>query len=365
MDSHQTKTSSVNEGNFASFDDDFLIPGFTQGISSILSVRGNGMLSWIGNDNFIVDDISSTNNEASFLSMDLHSLASKLEKIDRSRRLFIEADILSSELDADRSKETMRPEFELSENRASGATEQCVDKSAFLEHSDAETSSYKSSVDIPSTAARSYSSLSDPHQKALLVDQGRETMPSTTSGSDSVVQSISCKGSSLVSPVKEDSIQIERVVLGEVVDSLARFNVNDVEDSSRKKTSTFEAVAAEEELDMLLNSFGETKLLDSSHMSKKPVSNLPIAHSDDSTLKRDGLAYTSKVPFKDGSSISTSVLMNLDIDDTIDDLLRETSNIKNQNSAIPPEVVVPPCVPASSSKPTVLLDDFDSWLDTI
>ncbi|KAF5182043.1 Phosphorelay protein [Thalictrum thalictroides] len=361
LESQQTSSSVLNEGSFASFyDDNLLIPGFTQGISSMLSVRGNGILSWIGNDNFIVDDISATKNEASFLSMDLHSLASKIEKIDRSRRLFIEADILPTEEDVDRSKETMKPESELSENHASGAAEQCSSKSAFLEPSDAETSFDQSSVPLPSTVTRYYSSLSDPRQRALPVDQGMETVSSTTNGSGSAVQSISCEGTRLVNPTKDDYRRIERGILGEVVESLAQFNVNDVEDSSKEKTSAFEAVAAEAELDMLLNSFGETKLLD---MSKKPGSNLPIAQS---MLMGDELAYSSKLPSKESSTLTKSVLLNVDIDDTLDDLLRETYNTKDQNNPVPPEkAIVLPCVPSSSLNPAVVLDDFDSWLDTI
>ncbi|KAL5730528.1 hypothetical protein ACHQM5_003335 [Ranunculus cassubicifolius] len=110
----------------SSFDD--VLPDFIPGMSSMLSVRGNGMLSWIGNDNFIVDDSSSTSTtESSFLSMDLHSLASQLEKLDPSQRLFLEPDLLPPH------NVIKQPESKMGESRASDLTEKCIDDFAFLE----------------------------------------------------------------------------------------------------------------------------------------------------------------------------------------------------------------------------------------
>ncbi|KAK4577674.1 hypothetical protein RGQ29_027976 [Quercus rubra] len=76
-----------------------LIQGeFNQGLGPMLSVRGEGILLWIGNDNFVVEDKTAATHEASFLSLNLHALAEQLAKIDLSRRLFIEANLLPPEL---------------------------------------------------------------------------------------------------------------------------------------------------------------------------------------------------------------------------------------------------------------------------
>ncbi|KAK4577675.1 hypothetical protein RGQ29_027976 [Quercus rubra] len=71
---------------------------FNQGLGPMLSVRGEGILLWIGNDNFVVEDKTAATHEASFLSLNLHALAEQLAKIDLSRRLFIEANLLPPEL---------------------------------------------------------------------------------------------------------------------------------------------------------------------------------------------------------------------------------------------------------------------------
>ncbi|KAI3989357.1 hypothetical protein MKX01_026940 [Papaver californicum] len=88
--------SSTSLDCFNSFYD--ALPDFDKAISSMLSVRGKSVLSWIGDDNFVVDDNASSGYEAASLSMDLHALAALLEKIDISRRLLIEADLLPPQL---------------------------------------------------------------------------------------------------------------------------------------------------------------------------------------------------------------------------------------------------------------------------
>ncbi|KAF9588668.1 hypothetical protein IFM89_014389 [Coptis chinensis] len=323
-------------------------------MSSMFSMRGNRMSLWIADDNFVVDDSSATFTEVPFLSMDLHSLASKLETLDVSQRLFIEADIFPGQLDVDKSEETNVPESEKVENCASGPNEQCLDENKFLRHSS------------NSTATSHCSLLPDPRQRAMLVDQGRKDMPSSTTRSSILVQTLPSEVSqvtSLMNPVKDDLKQMEQSSLGEVVDSIAQINLNDVEDS-KEKSSTFEAMAAEAELDMLLNSFGETKFLDTSGISKKSANNLPVERDDSTSLSKEN---TAGKQLSDKSSKSArNIPVSVDIDCTIDDLLKETSNPNVQNNALPPQKgVVPPYVPASSSNSKVLLDDFDSWLDTI
>ncbi|XP_058756201.1 protein ECERIFERUM 16-like [Vicia villosa] len=71
---------------------------FGVGLSSILSARGEGIVSWDGDDNFVVQDKTIANQEASLISLNLHAIAQKLAKVDLSKRLFIEPDLLPSEL---------------------------------------------------------------------------------------------------------------------------------------------------------------------------------------------------------------------------------------------------------------------------
>lgn len=182
-------------------------------------------------------------------------------------------------------------------------------------------------------------------------------MFSTTSTSGSSVLS-SIELNSFIDQVKDKSIQIERNV--EVVDAM---NMSTVDKSIDRKPTTFEALAAETELDMLLNSFGETNLPKTTGVSHKPVYNVSISHWGDSAASKANL---SNQPSTEGPSSSTSALMNGDIDDTLDDLLRDTSITTKHNNALQQQgIFAPPHVPAPSSKPTGELDDFDSWLDTI
>ncbi|XP_009355767.2 protein ECERIFERUM 16 [Pyrus x bretschneideri] len=79
-----------------------LLGEWNKGIETMLSVRGESVLSRIGDDNFVVEDKNAAApHEVSFLSLNLHSLAEQLEKIDLPQRLFIEADLLPPELYAE------------------------------------------------------------------------------------------------------------------------------------------------------------------------------------------------------------------------------------------------------------------------
>ncbi|KAL3645437.1 hypothetical protein CASFOL_010617 [Castilleja foliolosa] len=101
-----------------------------------------------------------------------------------------------------------------------------------------------------------------------------------------------------------------------------------VDDSTAKNPPIFQTVNAEAELDMLLSSFSETKNNESTHMMK-----------------------------------------TTNVDDDIDKLLEETSSLTNIDSRrvsnevrAPVDALYSALNPDSKSK---LLDDFDSWLDTI
>ncbi|KAF3334736.1 hypothetical protein FCM35_KLT21340 [Carex littledalei] len=82
----------------ASFPDEFAFD-FLQCSSSMLSTKGEMLLSLCEDDNFIVDDfVSSPNYEVSFLSMDLNALAGQLSKVRTSQRLFMEDDLFMEEM---------------------------------------------------------------------------------------------------------------------------------------------------------------------------------------------------------------------------------------------------------------------------
>ncbi|KAF4388707.1 hypothetical protein G4B88_018984 [Cannabis sativa] len=91
--------STLYSDSFLSVDD-VLAGEFREAVGSLLSVKGEGILAWSGDDNFVVEDKSRMQPEASFISLNLHRLDEQLAKIDLSQRLFIEADLLPSELRA-------------------------------------------------------------------------------------------------------------------------------------------------------------------------------------------------------------------------------------------------------------------------
>lgn len=105
---------------------------------------------------------------------------------------------------------------------------------------------------------------------------------------------------------------------------------------SPKSVSKFESASAEAELDMLLSSFVEANTVDSSSVGIK------------------------------GTHMMESAAMIGNIDDDIDNLLQETSRfsiIENEGLSKGKIETIPSAAdPVSKSK---LLDDFDSWLDTI
>ncbi|KAJ0252603.1 Phosphorelay protein [Hirschfeldia incana] len=79
--------------------DDLLHDEFSRVVGSMISARGEGMLSWMEDDNFIVEeDGTASYNEPGFLSLDLNALETMLEKVEVHERLYIEADVLPPEL---------------------------------------------------------------------------------------------------------------------------------------------------------------------------------------------------------------------------------------------------------------------------
>ncbi|RZC46602.1 hypothetical protein C5167_039546 [Papaver somniferum] len=332
--------SSCSLDCFNSFYD--ALPDFDKAVSSMLSVRGESVLSWIGDDNFVVDDNASSGYEAASLSMDLHALAAQLEKIDISRRLLIEADLLPPELCAGGLDDHISRELEQVQLGISGNTDGHIDVD--------ESTSHNAEAMPPSTLSRSSSSTND----------------------ENLVPVIHCKGAELLNPGVDD-LQMLDSNLSITMDSMKRAEFCPVP-CSEDKAVKFEAAAADAELDTLLDSLGEMDILSST----SSISNYPVANQVNPTFIGGFAAgnSNSQPNSRLGSRSSISrVTMNIDIDDTVDDLLGGTSNMKNhENSVMLPrqEVtsdVLPLAAPSnsasSSHSSSKLLDDFDSWLDTI
>ncbi|KAF8409182.1 hypothetical protein HHK36_005256 [Tetracentron sinense] len=269
---------------------------FSQGVSPMLSVRGKSILSWIGDDNFIVEDIATPSYEATFLSMDLHALAEQLSKVNLSQRLFIEADLLPPELCAEGSKEISSHESDL------------VEKTHERE------------------PAKHFSDKLVSHGCAdgeEILDQKSEVTSFTTTEIDRLPS----QGVKLVDPVKDNSRRLNQTDTSKVAESIAGQNLNTVD--SKQKPARFQAAAAEEELDMLLDSF-------TSGFTKKPSGRSSVVQQEYTTSLLEGLPSTFTGPqplIRQGSDSSKSVPMSLNLDDAIDDLLGETSIPNNQTEA--------------------------------
>ncbi|XP_022764125.1 uncharacterized protein LOC111309317 [Durio zibethinus] len=344
--------SNPYSDSLSSLDD--VLPGdFNQFLGSMLAVRGEGVLSWVGNDNFVVEDRLTATPEASFLSLNLHALAEQLEKVDLPERLFIEEDLLQPKQHAERSKVNSSQESEQMQMTSEGKAYATITE------------------DLTLFAAKNVEHIS------------------LGSGSQAIDATLSNGGLDLVDEVYSDFISSQHGKSGE---SRAEDNSNSASVSD-KRDSTFEAATAEAELDMLLNSFSESKLLDTSGLkSEKPSSDfhregtpfLPqvarkgvdssksaaITSSFDDVL--DNLLQETSTMVNQGVDSSKSAAVNSTVDDFLDDLLAETSTMVNQNrlsrhedaKAVPDDNIQSSLSSQSASKSKVL-NDFDSWLDTI
>ncbi|OMO53999.1 hypothetical protein CCACVL1_28149 [Corchorus capsularis] len=317
--------SNPYSDSFPSLDD--VLPGdFNQFVGSMLSVRGEGILSWIGNDNFVVEDRTTATPKASFLSLNLHALAEQLEKVDLSERLFMEEDLLPPELQVERSKANNHQKSDQMETTSGRNTAALITEEL-------------TSNDFP--------------EKVNIAAQNVEHT-SFGSGGKSADATLSNGGRDLANESCGDFISSQHGKSGET--KTLESSIQDISNSvsvSNKNVLTFEVAAAEAELDKLLDSFSETKLLDSSGSKPK------IASSD-----------FGKETFPSLRQLATKAVSST-FDDILDDLLQETSSTVKQNDLSRQMDVegAPDSIQSSSSSHSVsklkVLNDFDSWLDTI
>ncbi|KAK9284374.1 hypothetical protein L1049_023545 [Liquidambar formosana] len=351
--------------SFASLDD--ILPDFNQGLSSMLSVRGEGILSWIRDDNFIVEDKTTTSHEAPFFSLNLHTLAEQLAKVDLSQRLFIEEDLLPPELCSKGLKASDTQESDQMQTT-------CESEAVITRISD-------------ELAVSGFSG------KEKTVERSSLVMSSDSTRSGQLVSISSSRGSRSVNQVKDDLEQFGGGDQNSGLEFTAQINMNSIALPNRK-LPIFEAATAEAELDMLLDSFNETKFLASSELIEKSGNTFPV-------LQEEIYIAPPQLSSK-GQDSSKTASITANFDDDIDDLLVKTSNLMNQNGALQPQNVKPlplddaiddllnetPTLtdqigisqpqklkaapldvnpsPSSHSGPkSKVLDDFDSWLDTI
>ncbi|XP_057750820.1 protein ECERIFERUM 16 isoform X2 [Arachis stenosperma] len=258
--------------------DDTLPGEFNVGLGSMLAVRGEGFVSWIGDDNFVVEEKPGAYQEASFISLNLHALAENLAKVELSKRLFIEPDLLPTELSMEGLSEGSNEENYKLESTGDSELGNLISKEV--------DSSHESKASFPSVEA----------------------------------------------------------------------NLLPAEDT-RRKHSTFEAADAEKELDMLLDSLSETKILDT--QGYKP--NTPSVSLGAFKVDPPGISKRESVAPKTASSSAS-------LDDVLDDLLEETSTLTNSNVLVRPQEeksVLQSVQSSHSESKSKVTDDFDSWFGTL
>lgn len=130
------------------------------------------------------------------------------------------------------------------------------------------------------------------------------------------------------------------------------------------KPSAFKAAAAEAELDMLLDSVTEIEICESTNVIDQSIRPFPATQAGTPTP----LSEVSTQPKRDHDQPKPAI-SDISLDDTLDDLLKETSIVTNKNEfSLPNEVSSTAGHASSASQPvskSKIIDDFDSWFDTL
>lgn len=193
-------------------------------------------------------------------------------------------------------------------------------------------------------------------EKVKIADANTRCKSSGPCGSSNADPSLFNQGLISVNDLNVELRQIVKSSQSEEPQPAEEFNMNTISEP-QKKHSSFEAAAAEEALDMLLDSFSEAEKIGNT--------------SDAFPVLKQEASMAPSIASKRGpySSVTTPVIA--DFDDALDDLLEETSNVVNPDGvsqSLEGKAVVLPSVQSSSSHSETkskVLDDFDSWLDTM
>ncbi|KAF0927213.1 hypothetical protein E2562_031011 [Oryza meyeriana var. granulata] len=321
---------------------------FMQASTSMLEAKGEEILSWCEDDNFILEDDLAPDFEVPFLSMDLHALATHLSKLKLSERLFLEKDLLPEDLAV--ASEVNQIQIQ------SGTHVDSVAKGCLV------------------------------HQKGIAIHDR-----------DSIRCDDQMKADCQLECFEEDKSTSSPKTSSHFVHS------DTGEDNNNSEGAKFEVVAAEEKLDMLLNTLGGTHLsgsnLDESFGNKstlqdvkvnqpdkkvrlstlsKSLVNAPCDDALDDLLSDTSLSVQNEVFAEPGSTsnndhnidirYANQIDVTTSIDDLVDDLLTDTSlclnGQKQTTSAQGKDNISSVSVPPNSG-PSNASDDFDSWFDSL
>lgn len=357
----QSLTDISSEG-FPSFDD--VLTDFNQGVGSLLSVRGQGIVSRTGDDNFVVEDRATASLEASFLSLNLHLLAEQLAKVDLSQRLFIDPELLPPELCAEELKTSFSQKSEevqaaypsegVAKNSVSTSTNQGLGTTNLIKE---EVGHSRGTSEIIQQSDGT--SIANAKKKSFNVQAA-----ASEAELDMLLESFSETNfldSSVVTENYSDSFSIhqETTSSSEGISSLKQVAL---QTSTKGPDSSKPASVANfgDALDDLLKetSCNETFSIRQQETSTSLLGGSPSVQSASAPLSRKG----------PNSSKSASITASFD--DALDDLLNETPNLKNQNPLQSHEVISThlDITSSSSSGPvskSKVLDDFDTWFDNI
>ncbi|KZV27252.1 hypothetical protein F511_04705 [Dorcoceras hygrometricum] len=321
---------NYSSDSFSSFSDNF--EEFTQGFGPMLSVKGQSMLSWISEDDFDFDsdEKAGSSFEAPFLSLNLDALAEQLGKAKLSERLFLESDVL------------LPPELLNDEIQACGEDNDHVQNRA-------------SAVELDSEASSSLVQYMDEIGNGQPYGESMSPFSTVSKNNYSAV----LKGLHTANQTKDN------VAPSQETEQKFISKPNMV--SSARKLSTFEAANAEADLNMLLNSFAETKFLEPSNPPKKSGHASEIFRENTPPMSSVGMLpvqYASADIKKDTDRMKT--LMSVNFDDDIDTRLTERANTTQVDGRLQDQEFRDiTSLPLDGSSKSKLQDDFDSWLDSI
>lgn len=348
-----------------SFDDQ--LPEFYQGAAPMFAVRGEKIVLQNRDDDFLMEDEASGTQEAPFLTLDLEDLAERLSKIDLAKRLFIEQDLFLPELHG---QDTSDVDNQVSSQTPKRQNIERIDSfgellALYLE----EERMAKRQDGADKDSMMFLSNVSSCHNPDLEPESKSEAVVTVSKLND--LDFLDAKGKVQVDHVGEEDANNKLDVVGQVSSvpkQIAKSKLEDLEFLDERENpeashvtgqdtrplSTFEASSAEAELDMLLGSFNETKLFDS-----------PMNQPGTSASYMTGNIATHGAPLQHSLSHSAPAFpVTSSLDDELDDLLAETS-IPNNKDGLFQSTQVPSSSVSQSSSKSKVLEDFDSWLETI
>ncbi|KAL6529583.1 hypothetical protein OROGR_015206 [Orobanche gracilis] len=206
----------------------------------LLAAKGQSILSWVSDDDVEFEEITNPSVEPPFLSLNLSTLAEQLAKAKLSKRCFLDPNLFPLELLDDELQAREEDKHD---------SQTCT--------SVAETDFLASSLD----------------HNQVLIKNGKQYHESLS-----------------VSVTKRIHVRTSKGELepqGTFRSISPESNSNCKFDSTAKNTSTFQATSAEAELDMLLSSFGETKINESNRTL--PMSVTAVSSETVKKRTRDGI----------------------------------------------------------------------------